>query len=71
MHHLQEVQGMSLATVQLAIFDEADRLFEMGFAEQLRAILGKLGPQRQTLLVSATMPAGMPLSLSQLAACTA
>ena len=49
---------MSLATVQMVVFDEADRLFEMGFAEQLRTILGKLGPQRQSLLFSATLPAG-------------
>ena len=50
---------MSLKTVQVCVFDEADRLFEMGFAEQLRAILGRLGEGRQTLLFSATMPAGL------------
>lgn len=59
MHHLQEVEGMSLRTVQVCIFDEADRLFEMGFAEQLKAILGRLSEARQTLLFSATMPAGL------------
>lgn len=32
------------------------RLFEMGFAEQLRAILGGMPESRQTLLFSATMP---------------
>ena len=56
MHHLQEIEGMSLRAVEYCVFDEADRLFEMGFAEQLRAILAKLGPSRQTLLFSATMP---------------
>jgi hypothetical protein len=38
------------------VFDEADRLFEMGFAEQLRAILREVPDSRQTMLVSATMP---------------
>jgi ATP-dependent RNA helicase DDX54/DBP10 len=35
------------------------RLFEMGFAEQLRAILGAMGESRQTLLFSATLPAAL------------
>ena len=51
---------MSLAMVQLCIFDEADRLFELGFADQLRLILARLSSQRQTLLFSATLPAGTP-----------
>ena len=47
MHHLKEVEGMSLRTVEFCVFDEADRLFEMGFAAQLREILSKMGSQRQ------------------------
>ena len=50
---------MSLRAVEYCVFDEADRLFEMGFAEQIRAILAKLGPARQTLLFSATLPAAL------------
>jgi ATP-dependent RNA helicase DDX54/DBP10 len=38
MHHLQEVQGMSLRGCEYLVFDEADRLFEMGFAEQLKQV---------------------------------
>jgi ATP-dependent RNA helicase DDX54/DBP10 len=34
LHHLGEVTGMSLKTVEYFVLDEADRLFEMGFAEQ-------------------------------------
>ncbi len=37
-------------------FHNSRRLFEMGFAEQLRAILGGMPEARQTLLFSATMP---------------
>eukprot|EP00624_Nannochloropsis_granulata_P006938 evm.model.NODE_5536_length_9577_cov_21.171974.4 len=40
----------------VAVFDEADRLFEMGFAEQLKEILRTMPEERQTLLYSATLP---------------
>lgn len=38
MHHLQEVDGFSLSSISYVVFDEADRLFEMGFAEQLKQV---------------------------------
>lgn len=59
MHHLEEIEGMSLRTVEYVVFDEADSLFEMGFAEQLRKILFQLSENRQTLLFSATMPSAL------------
>lgn len=56
MHHLAEIDGMSLRTVEYVVFDEADSLFSLGFAEQLHKILLQLSETRQTLLFSATMP---------------
>lgn len=43
----------SLATV---VLDEADEMLDMGFAEDIEAILAETPPQRQTVLFSATMP---------------
>ncbi|CAN1234689.1 Putative DEAD-box ATP-dependent RNA helicase 29 [Linum perenne] len=59
MHHLAEVDDISLKTVEYVVFDEADSLFGMGFAEQLHKILMQLGENRQTLLFSATMPSAL------------
>lgn len=57
---LKEVHTFTLRTVRHLIFDEADRLFEMGFAVQLRQIMNSMSSEnksrRQTLLFSATMP---------------
>ena len=55
-HHAQEVPEFSLRSVEVIVFDEADRLFEMGFAEQLRQIMRGVSEERQSLLFSATMP---------------
>eukprot|EP01027_Heterolobosea_sp_BB2_P003864 GEZU01005819.1.p1 GENE.GEZU01005819.1~~GEZU01005819.1.p1 ORF type:complete len:808 (-),score=272.47 GEZU01005819.1:49-2472(-) len=54
--HIIAMTGLSLKSVQYVVFDEADRLFEMGFAAQLQEIISKLPPQRQTVLFSATLP---------------
>jgi len=54
--HLIIEMNFDLKTVQHVVFDEADRLFEMGFEEQLKEILFKLPQERQTILFSATLP---------------
>lgn len=56
MHHLQEIPDFNLKSVEYVVFDEADRIFEMGFAEQLQEILKNMPTSRQTLLFSATLP---------------
>ncbi len=47
---------LSLAEVEYAVLDEADRMLDMGFIHDVRKIMQKLPQRRQTLLFSATMP---------------
>ena len=41
----------------VVVLDEADEMLDMGFAEDIEAILAATPPERQTVLFSATMPA--------------
>ncbi|KAI5310658.1 ATP-dependent RNA helicase dbp10 [Ascosphaera atra] len=54
--HLKVEMELDLSSIKYVVFDEADRLFEMGFAAQLTEILYSLPISRQTLLFSATLP---------------
>lgn len=54
--HLKVEMSLDLSSVKYVVFDEADRLFEMGFAAHLTEILHALPLSRQTLLFSATLP---------------
>ena len=58
MHLLVEVPDFRLDCVKFVVFDEADRLFEMGFDVQISEIVRHLPPAglRQMFLLSATMP---------------
>lgn len=45
-----------LDRVEIFVLDEADRMLDMGFINDVRKVLAKLRDDRQTLLFSATMP---------------
>jgi len=47
---------LDLRHVDVVVLDEADEMLDMGFAEDLEAILGATPEARQTVLFSATMP---------------
>src|SRR4051812_12084719 len=47
---------LSLAGIRVVVLDEADEMLDMGFAEDIEAILSGTPKERQTMLFSATMP---------------
>lgn len=47
---------VDLSGVEYFILDEADRMLDMGFSEDIMRIVAELPKQRQTLMFSATMP---------------
>ncbi len=47
---------VDLSEVQYFILDEADRMLDMGFSEDIMRIVAELPKKRQTLMFSATMP---------------
>jgi ATP-dependent RNA helicase DeaD len=47
---------LPLDAIEVVVLDEADEMLDMGFAEDIDAILDACPPQRQTVLFSATMP---------------
>eukprot|EP00116_Pleurobrachia_bachei_P000067 sb/3460329/ len=53
---LLDTKQCSLRDCSYVILDEADRLLDMGFEQQITAILSQIRPDRQTLMLSATWP---------------
>src|SRR5690554_1665059 len=47
---------LKINQVNFVVLDEADEMLNMGFREDIDEILEKTGPEKQTLLFSATMP---------------
>ena len=52
--HLQNTKGFVFRNLLAFVMDEADRILEQGFEDDLRAIIKILPKQRQTMLFSAT-----------------
>lgn len=52
---LIEHNALSLVKVQQLVVDEADKMFQMGFEEELNKILNMMPASKQTLLFSATL----------------
>jgi ATP-dependent RNA helicase RhlE len=52
--HIQR-KTIELSSVEVLVLDEADRMLDMGFVNDVRRIVGRLPKKRQTLLFSATI----------------
>lgn len=52
---LVEKNAIHLADVEILVLDEADKMLNLGFAEEMKRIFALLPPKRQTLLFSATL----------------
>ena len=53
--HLQN-SGVDLSHVEYPILDEADRMLDMGFSDDIMKIVSYMPRERQTILFSATLP---------------
>jgi ATP-dependent RNA helicase RhlE len=52
--HIQR-RSITLTGIEVLVLDEADRMLDMGFINDVRAIIGRLPVERQTMLFSATI----------------
>ncbi len=55
MDHLER-KSLKLDQIKMVILDEADRMLDMGFVDDIKTILRQVPEQRQTVFFSATIP---------------
>lgn len=53
--HMRNSTGFSVESIEIFVMDEADRMLEDGFADELNEIINTIPKSRQTMLFSATM----------------
>src|ERR1700744_284598 len=53
---LMNQRFIHLDHIKMLVLDEADRMLDMGFVHDVKKIIAKVPPKRQTLFFSATMP---------------
>ncbi len=59
MNDLIEDGCINVGSITYLVLDEADRMLDMGFEPQIRKTLLDIRPDRQTVMTSATWPAGV------------
>jgi ATP-dependent RNA helicase RhlE len=63
---LLERNALDISRVEVLVLDEADRLLDLGFADELQRVLDQLPAKRQNLLFSATFAEGVQALAGQL-----
>lgn len=56
---LSTAGSVDLSTVKFFVLDEADRMLDLGFVDEVKKIAAQMPAERQTVLYSATWPAGV------------
>jgi len=60
--HLENTKGFSLRNLQFLVLDEADRLLNLDFEEEITKVLKVIPKERTTFLFSATMTSKVSFS---------